>query len=275
MDIKQKTVSTASSQLLEKCHSHGKECFYLEEAYTWLPNASAAAVRQLLAGMTKRGLLMRVKEGFYFVVPYEQPADDFMPNWHVLGHHLAGKIGYYIGYASAIQLLSLNTQPALVEQIVVDKQVKPSELLVKGIPFRFVYHNPKHFFGFKRIWVDHQHRVFCSDLEKTLIDCLFKPDYAGGITEIIKAIHKSKAEINQPLLLEYVVRFGSQSVVKRLGFLLETLQIGAEILPKLYALRTHSQAILDPSRPAEGKLNSRWMLLQNIDNQSLTSPIFT
>ena len=87
-----------------------------------------------------------------------------------------------------MQIHGLITQPALKEQIVVNKQPKPSSLLIKGIPFQFIYHNEKHFFGNKKTWVDSFNKVQCSDLEKTFIDALFKPKYAGGITEIAKAI---------------------------------------------------------------------------------------
>jgi predicted transcriptional regulator of viral defense system len=275
MDIKSKTLSISSAKLLEKCHSSNIECFKLEDAYAWLPDSNAAAVRQLLTGMVRRGLLMRVREGLYFVVPFEQSAESFMPNWHVLGHYLTGGGRYYIGYASAVQLLSLNTQPVLEEQIVVEKQAKPAELMIKDIPFRFVYHNPKHFFGFTQVWVDDQHRVFCSDLEKTLVDCLFKPEYAAGVTEVAKAIHKSWDTVDQARLLDYVGRFGSQSVIKRLGFLIETLQLRTEILSKLHAICTGSRAVLDPSRPAAGKIDKHWRILQNIDKQSIISPIYT
>ena len=66
---------------------------------------------------------------------------------------------------------------------------------IKNVPFQFIYHNKNHFFGVKKIWVDNFHKVKCSDLEKTFIDCLFKPDYAGGVVEIAKAIYISKDKI--------------------------------------------------------------------------------
>lgn len=275
MDIKNKTLSSQAAQLLAQVHDAGAVCFRTEEAYTWLSGAQPDAVRQLLSGMVRRGLLMRVKEGVFWVVPFEQAAGDFMPNWHLLAHHLAEGVPYYIGYASAMQLWNLNTQPVLDEQIVTAKQVKPGTVRVREVPFRFIYHNSAHFFGFSKKWVDDQHRVQCSDLEKTLIDCLFKPEYAGGITEIAKALYKSRQDMDTGRLLDYAVRFDSQAVIKRLGFLLETLQTGDDILPRLHHLRSKSLAPLDPSRPREGKISSRWMILQNVDNQSLTSPIFT
>ena len=85
---------------------------------------------------------------------------------------------YYIGYYSALQILDLITQPSLKEQIVVSKQIRPSVLNIKNIPFQFIYHNENHFFGYRKTWIDSYNTVICSDIEKTIIDCLFNPGYA-------------------------------------------------------------------------------------------------
>ena len=45
------------------------------------------------------------------------------------------------------------------------------------------------------MWIDGFNKVPCSDLEKTFIDCLYKPDYAGGITEIAKAFLNAKKKL--------------------------------------------------------------------------------
>ena len=225
--------------------------------------------------MTKRGLLMRIKEGLYYVIPYEQDPKKFMPDWHFLSQYLVGDAEYYIGYFSALQIHSLTTQPNLKEQIVVNKQIKPSSLIVKEIPFQFIFHNEKHFFGNKKMWIDSFNRVQCSDLEKTIIDCLFKPEYAGGITEIVKAIYKVKDKIDYSKIVQYAKRFDSQAVIKRLGFLFELLEIKNSKIDELQKLRTNSIILLEPSYSKEGKTISRWAIQQNIDTESILSPIYT
>jgi predicted transcriptional regulator of viral defense system len=169
----------------------------------------------------------------------------------------------------------LTTQPNLKEQIVVNKQIKPSVLKVKNIPFQFIYHNSKHFFGNKKFWVDSFNKVQSSDLEKTIIDCLFKPKYASGITEISKAIYKSKDKIDYDKLFNYVKMFDSQAVIKRLGFLLELLKIDHPIIGQLQEIRSNSFVLLEPSYPKEGKTIFRWAIQQNIDRDSILSPIYT
>jgi predicted transcriptional regulator of viral defense system len=275
MATRDKNVSFQATKLLDKLIETKQLCFGIDTAYRLLPDSNTDAVKRLLSDMTKRGLLMRVKEGLYYIIPFEQDPETFMPDWHLLSQYLVGDTSYYIGYFSALQIHSLTTQPNLKEQIVVNKQIKPSMLMVKGIPFQFIYHNEKHFFGNKKTWIDSFNKVQCSDLEKTIVDCLFKPQYAGGITEIAKAIHKSKDKIDYPNLLQYAKQFNSQAVIKRLGFLLELLEIKHPVIGEFKKLKTNSFVLLEPSYPKVGKTISRWSIQQNLDNDSILSPIFT
>lgn len=275
MTTNYKNISTTSAKLLAHFNTLGQQYFTNEEAKTALPESSQEAVTQLLSDMTRRGLLMRVKKGLYCIIPYEKDAASFVPEWHSLSPHLVGEANYYIGYYAALQIHNLITQPSLKEQIVTDKQVRPSVLIVKSIPFQFIYHRPHHFFGYKKIWIDNFNKIQCSDLEKTIIDCLFKPNYAGGIVEIAKAIHIIKDKLNYQGLYEYIVQFDSQAVLKRLGFLLEILNINSPIIGKLQARKSTSYTLLDTELPKEGKYVSRWNILQNIDTKTIQSAIYT
>ena len=125
------------------------------------------------------------------------------------------------------------------------------------------------------MWIYSFNRVQCSDLEKTIIDCLFKPEYAGGITEIAKAIYKIKDKIDYPKILQYAKHFDSQAVIKRLGFLLELLEMKNPMIDELQKMRTNSIVTLEPSYLKEGKIISRWAIQQNIDTESIISPIYS
>ena len=233
------------------------------------------AVKKMMRDMVKRGLLLRLKDGLYWMIPYDQEAANYFPNWHLIAAYLAGEANYYIGYYSALEIHSLITQPALMEQIVVDRQIKPSILKIKDVKFQFIYHNKKHFFGYRNTWIDSFNKVSVSDLEKTFIDCLYKPDYGGGITEIAKALHKTREKIDFEKIVDYCEKFNAQNVVKRLGFLLELLQIDNPVIEKLQQLKTKSFTRLEPSYEKKGKLISRWSIQQNIEAEDITSPIFT
>ncbi|MFN8714136.1 MAG: transcriptional regulator [Bacteroidota bacterium] len=270
-----KYISTQSSKLLAYFNGQNKACFDYPEAFKALSDSKEGALRELLSDMTKRGLLMRLKDGVYCIIPYEANAETFMPDWHLIAGELVNDAQHYIGYYSALQIHNLITQPSLKEQIVVSKQIKPSEIKIKDVPFQFIYHNEKHFFGAKKIWIDSFNKVLCSDLEKTIIDCLFKPDYAGGIVETARAIYTSKDKINFERLLNYALRFDSQAVIKRLGFLLELLGITTKIIDDLQQLKTASYTVLDTELPKTGKYNSRWSILQNVETETIKFSVYT
>jgi len=275
MTIRNKYISKQSSELLTFFNEQGIHCFDLGLAKKALPNSNYSALRELLSDMTRRGLLMRVKRGLYYIIPYEQDPETFMPDWHLLAEYLVQKADYYIGYYSALQIHSLITQPSLKEQIVVSKQIRPSTIKIKDVPFRFIYHNENHFFGTKKIWIDNFNKVVCSDLEKTIVDCLFKPDYAGGIVEIARAVYVSREEIRFDVLFEYVIRFNSQAVIKRLVFLLDVLEIDTTITKELQKLKTKSVVLLDTELPKTGKIKTKWSIQQNIETETIKTAIYT
>jgi predicted transcriptional regulator of viral defense system len=273
--MKDKYISTQSNKLLSYFNEQNRSSFDYTEVFKALPESKKSAVTELLTDMTKRGLLMRLKEGVYYIIPYEQDSESFMPDWHLIAENLVKDADHYIGYYSALQIHNLITQPSLKEQIVVSKQIRPSTIKIKNVEFQFIYHNEKHFFGAKKLWIDDFHKVQCSDLEKTIVDCLFKPDYAGGIVEIARAIYTSKDKLKLDTLLEYVKKFKSQAVIKRLGFLLELLEIGKEITTELQKVKTASYVLLDTELPKSGKMISRWSIQQNLETETIKSAIYT
>ena len=275
MTMKNKYISTQSNEILSYFNSKGLVCFDSKAAIKALPESKENTIRELLSDMTKRGLLMRLKEGVYYIIPYEENAETFMPDWHLIVKYLVKDAKHYIGYYSALQIHNLITQPSLKEQIVVSKQMRPSEIKIKNITFQFIYHNENHFFGEKKIWIDDFNKVQSSDIEKTIIDCLFKPDYAGGIVEVARAIYSTKEKLDYNKLLEYTIKFNSQAVVKRLGYLLELFEIETVITEELQKLKTASYIVLDTELPKTGKRNSRWSIQQNLDTETIKSAMFT
>ncbi|MDQ3192949.1 MAG: transcriptional regulator [Bacteroidota bacterium] len=273
--MKHKYISTQSNELLLYFNEQKKACFDYNDAFNALPDSKESALRELLSDMTKRGLLMRLKEGIYCIIPYEQDAESYMPDWHLIAEHLVNDADHYIGYYSALQIHNLITQPSLKEQIVVSKQIRPAIIRIKNIQFQFIYHNEKHFFGAKKTWVDNFNKVKCSDLEKTIVDCLFKPNYAGGIVEIARAIYLSKDKIRFETLFDYVKKFKSQAVIKRLGFILELLEINNNITEGLQKIKTASYILLDTELPKSGKMISRWSIQQNLETDTIKSAIYT
>ena len=179
---------------------------------------------------------------------------------------------HYIAYYSALQIHGLITQPSLKEQIVRERH-KTETIILKGVEFQFIYHNPKHFFGMRKVWIDSYNKVSCSDLEKTMIDCLYMPAYAGGIVEVAKALWTAREKLDYGKLLAYAKQFDSQVVIKRLGFLLDKLEISTNIIEELRSLRSATVSPLDTDVPNEGKISTKWSIRQNVEIETIINAI--
>lgn len=237
--------------------------FNIDDAQKILHGSENQTIRRLLSDMAKRGLIMRLKDGLYTIIPYEKNYDYF-PNWHTVADKLAQPEKYYIGFYSALDIHGLITQPSLTEYIVSEKQFFPKKQLIKNIKFEFIKYNETHFFGYEETWINNFEKVNCSDLEKTIIDCLYKPQYSSGITEIIKAIDKCKTRIDANKMIRYLEKFKAQVVLKRMGFILEHFHEFDQLIKNIKEKVSSSLTYLDPSFPKKGKHNNRWKIIDNV-----------
>lgn len=267
-----KSISLSEATFLGYLAEEGKSWFRIEDAYEAFPDKSEGAVRFMLMRMLEKGLLIKVSKKAYWIVPFDQNADDYLPDWHLLAEPLAGESRYYIGYYSALQIHGLITQPSLKEQVVRECH-KTETIVLKGVEFQFIYHNVKHFFGVKKVWIDPYNKVPCSDLEKTIIDCLYIPAYAGGIVEVAKALWTVREKLDYGKLLRYAKQFDSQVVMKRLGYLLDKLNIKTDIIGQLHGLRSAAVSPLDTEVPNVGKISSKWNIRQNVDIETIINAI--
>lgn len=273
--MKTKNVSYRSYYLLKRLHQVDKQFFTISDAAEILTGAKPSAVRELLRAMTERGLIMRIKDGLYHVVPFEYEIESYYPNWHLAASAMAENKEHYIGFYSAFEIHGLTTQPALKEQVAVKQRMQPKFIYSKGIKFEFITFNEKHFFGYKQSWIDDFNKVYCSDIEKTIIDSLYKPSSANGIDEIVKAIYRAKNKLNSDSLMEYLEKFYVQAVWKRLGFLLDNMDILPAIRSVIQTGISNSYAVLDPFLPKTGKHNSKWKVLDNVEIQESMKGIET
>ncbi len=269
-----KHISYRSSELLNSLLQNGKSFFTLKEASKILSTSDPAAVRRLLSDMAKRGLILRIKDGLYTIIPYEKDAESFFPDWHLAAEAIVQPQKYYIGFYSALDIHGLITQPSLIEQVVTEKQLVPKYRTIKNVRFEFITLG-KRFFGYQKTWIDDFNKVYCSDVEKTILDCLYFPRKANGVAEIVKAISKSISKINQEKILTYLNKFDSQTVYKRLGFILQNMDELKDLRENIYKKISSSYTLLDPSLPKKGKHNALWKIIDNVGIDSALKSITT
>lgn len=136
-----------------------------------------------------------------------------------------------------------------------------------GLHFVVVTLSAHRFFGFHPQWFDGE-KVQVTDVEKTLVDCLDRPDLCGGIVEAAKGIRIAWQEgrLDCEKLLQYALRMGNRAVIKRFGFIVEAVGLAsAQEMEPWRAQLSSGYSPLDPQLPTEGRYDSRWRLLVNLD----------
>jgi len=271
-----RTLGPIGSKLIMSLKVENKTIFSLQDAQE-ITGTGYEATRLLLNGLMKKNWLIRLKKGEYLIVPLEAGlTGEYMENWYVVARELIKPHPYYISYYSAMGIHNMVTQPTRV--VYISTPVRRKNRDISSTEYRFIYTRQENYWGITKEWVTPQQQVEVSDLERTIVDCLYTPRLCGGISEIAKGIWIAKDKVNYEKLTRYVERFGKKVVAKRLGLILEVYGLGTmDITEQLqdYIKDSNSYALFDPLLPDQGKYLTRWRLRVNLEPEELKSIIRT
>ena len=269
-----KTLGPQAAALLIELHEHHRTLFTLEdvEAVTRLGQASA---RSFTRKLVNRGVATRLKPGLFVLVPFELGRErEYVGDPLLVAPALAGGSDYYLSHGTAMEIHQMVTQPRLVVHVSTPRVTRPRT--IGGIEFRFVRCRRRHLFGMVSHWVTKQETVQVSDIERTVIDGLRRPEYCGGLTEVAKGLWIQREKIHISKLVEYALRLRIGAVIRRLGFLLELYEIATpDAVRALQRRLTSTYVTLDPVLPAEGKYLRRWRLRLNVAPDELLAVVRT
>jgi len=235
------------------------EIFTVEDVYR-ITGIDKAYLRKLLYRLEKRGIIERMERGKYLLIPLHGEKGKYTIHEFVIGSVLVQP--YAIAYWSALHHYGLTEQIPRVVFIQTTSWKRKQELDVLGFKFKIVRVVDRKFFGFQREWIE-EAQINITEKEKTIVDCLDKPQYCGGIVEVAKALRYRK--FSEERLSRYAVRIGNSGVLRRLGYLCDQLGIKVR-LPKV---DIRNYLYLDPSMPKKGNKNSKWRLIINLDEKVL------
>jgi predicted transcriptional regulator of viral defense system len=173
----------------------------------------------LLKNMRKKGALDRVKSNLFVRIPPHIVHDKgrYMEDPVLIGKHLTSP--YFFSYDSALHLHGLAFQPASHFYLSTTKPIQ--RVQYHGIVFQPIILTKKRFFGFKEIKYQEE-KVFVSDLERTIVDVMNRPEYAGGYEEIIRSFQDLE-KVEWKRLLKYLDRMGEKILINRIGFVFDLL----------------------------------------------------
>ncbi|MCI0695288.1 hypothetical protein L0337_25180 [candidate division KSB1 bacterium] len=230
-----------------------------------LESGNRQRVWSLLSRLANKGWIRRLRRSTYMIVPFEA---GIQQTWAEDSFKLAHKLfsPCYVAYRSALSYWQLTEQIPSVTTIAVLKQRKLPQSPAVRRQFRLVRLTPYKFFGFVAIWRDNL-KVNISDIEKTILDCLEKPQYAGGIDQAIQAFSQARqGRLDLDKLDTYLQKFRNNTLLKRTGFLLDFWGALDNERKKAWQARLNTNiGILDSLGSSEGSISSEWRIRINMD----------
>jgi predicted transcriptional regulator of viral defense system len=235
-----------------------------------LLGVSPKAADHVISSLRRKGWLERGGWGQYLLIPADQ-------GWQAAGESnvlaLASRVTdpYYFGFATAAAHYGLSTQIRNTIFLVTPRHVRAKE--IHGTKVRVVHSGERRFFGFARVDV-FGYPVMMSDIEKTVLDCIERPQFAGGIGEAATILATATRRIDWEKIASYLERAGSIVLVRRLGWLAD--HTGADISDSVFdRMRQMSDrpgvSFIGPRKAPPGAYGfvGRWRLMVNIPGEIL------
>lgn len=211
---------------------------------------------EILENLVDKGLLTRIEKGKFCRQNFR---DEY-----VIGTFIAEDSA--VAYWSALNLHGLTEQ--FSNTVFIQTTHKKYDKSILGASYKFVKIAPH-----KKIGITHngygnlQYPI--TDVEKTIVDCFDLPQHSGGYAELIRAVGQAKLQPNK--LVEYCKAVNNISVTKRIGYLVELLQIpGMESFIDFAKKQVNNRYnLFDPQGLEEGEFVAEWRLRLNISREEL------
>ena len=228
-------------------HSHLKELF---------PTYSPQKINKLCHTLLSKGYLYPLKRGVYLIneIPSSQPV---IKNPFRIAPYLNKG---YLGFSSALRLYDLlDYEPFTIFTVTPQKS---NETTIGNYLFKTIA------MGTKATGATFHKDVYVSTIEKTIFDCFYKPQYAGGYQTLTKALIQLK-NLNWNQLLSYFNDFATDALFQRTGYLLDFLSQEHLLRPPKHILKECKNHVktttkLLTTKPSQGTYSKQWKLIDNI-----------
>jgi predicted transcriptional regulator of viral defense system len=213
METNLRTLGPAEARVVLSFREQGRDVVEASDIIGLLNSEQTG--RKVIRNLLRKGWLTRLTGGRYMLLPPERGAEQIGEN-NPLAVASAIVEESYVGWWSAASFHGFTTQQPATVFVAVTRQT-PSRT-IEDTEIRFVTIPPRKFFGYKSYSV-YGRNTRISDPEKTVIDCVDRPDLAGGPAELTRIVHAAMADIDPRKLVAAAMQMKSISLLQRLGFL--------------------------------------------------------
>lgn len=213
---------------------------------------SAQNLRQLLSSLERKGKLLRIKRGLYYVV--KDGYDEFL-----IGQHM---FNGYLSFSTALWLYGWKTEEPHVCYVAVRKG--GGERRIGRMIYRAVS------LGDLAIGDCYIKRYRVSTRAKTFFDCFCKPKYTGGYGQILYSLSRADLGGDWEEFIQFLKIYGSSAVKQRVGYTLSMardrgIKISSGVIKAVERVISKPVVtVLDPSLPRGGKFDKSWKIYDNV-----------
>ncbi len=216
------------SKLIFELERLGKSIFDFSDSKDIL-NTSDSSVANVLYRLKKKNRIQEIQKGKYVLNPARSGLEGhWMERIYLIVDHVVQD--YYIGFWSAMNYWDMTEQLPMVTQVAFTKRKRDIEYIGHKIEFITIVEN--RFFGSVEEKLENG-RFLISSREKTILDALTYPQHCGGLSEGAKAIWNTRGNLDRDEILKLLERLGLDAVTRRLGYLLDTMDIEDELIDEL------------------------------------------
>ena len=269
-----KTLGATGAHLLTALAESNRTVFTISDAQELLESSYDAALKTVRR-LAHAGWLVRLTAGRYAIVPLSS-GDEATPqvDRYIIARELLDDTPYYVSHDSAMDIHNMLTRPVTTVVVTTPRRLADREIL--GVPDRFVYAVSSALWGSEPVWVTPYERVIVSDLERTILDGLARPDLCAGISQVATGLWMRQDDFDWDRLASYAQRLGTRAVAQRMGYLLELYGLGTlATIEMLQEMVGTSYARLDPLLADNGPYLARWRLRLNLEPETLQSIVRT
>jgi predicted transcriptional regulator of viral defense system len=216
MESTTRSLSRQESRVVLALREGGRQGVAREEIISLL-GATPKAVDNIIESLRRKGWLERASWGKYLLVPPEHGAEA-IGNSNLLAQASLIAKRYYIGYGTAAAHYGFTTQHRNTIFLVTPEHLRPRR--VGEAQIRIVNPSPSKFFGYEPVDVL-GYKVMMSDREKTAIDCVDRPELAGGVGEVALIVATASRRLDWNKAVDYLTRIKSGALVRRFGWLID------------------------------------------------------
>lgn len=231
-------------KLLFTLEKRGRTVFSMKDVKEIL-GTSNASVWNVIYRLKRKKRIEEIERGKYLLIPAKAGYEGL---WSEAPYLILPNIlsEYYVAFYSALNYWGMTEQ---VPRVVFVATARRRKTLEYGPSiFKFIRLSKGRFFGFEEGEMAGA-KFKVSSREKTVLDCLMYPRYCGGLDEVVKGIWEAKDELDFDRLLEYAKKLRVSIVSRRLGYLLQLLDIEKEAADKIASGKFKGLMWLDPLGP--------------------------